>query len=706
MTKKRKAQGRGTQKIAAAAAAADRRAAANARLVAAADSRAARSRRDSDGSDDEMQDARSEAELSDSDERMEDVPPEIAPAAAAGGAPTRQSARLAARAPRSFAEPPRGRAAAAPRQPRAGPADADAGGGADDAAEPGAEAIGASPSFAEAGGFSEATLVAAGAVAARFAAACQLLITGMVACGWCGRVALGGRHSRMHSHFRPLAAATVPPAVLANPLLVHLAPVKETGGDGSEDSSGDDSEQDGGGDGDGPSTSAGGELYWACGACRASAKRRAEQAAWWQAPVFSVPADDAVEGAAAAMEEQLVAWRLLLGAVMRLPPGGIMLMGVLQCGVRYAQRICGYVHAALASPAEVLSGPLICWDPDAATPDAFDAAAGDLALLSEHLTKTHPLAQRNLLMLERLPGMQEAAAAAGVDAADVAAAVPVLPGSVLGAGLEEQRARDPRETAGAGGGGGVGMSVALDAGADEHPTPAKRGLLFRLGTVVSRASGAGGAAATILGDMHGVSQGPGLSVDNALFPLLHPEGRGALRPGDSSSNTLAQRVDQLFSLFTLVPEYLLVMFQARPSPRRPAAPGAPPARARASLPAATCSCPLCLPRDRPAPPPFAPRTAAPAGRPDGQAHQRRLRAGAVHLPRARAQEGAREVAGRAAARRGPPRRARLRRRLARLPPRRATRPAGRRQPLRPAVAVPHAHRRRGVRHAVARGRQL
>jgi hypothetical protein len=50
-------------------------------------------------------------------------------------------------------------------------------------------------------------------------------------------------------------------------------------------------------------------------------------------------------------------------------------------------------------------------------------------------------------------------------------------------------------------------------------------------------------------------------LDNALFPFLHPGGVGAFKTGDSLSTLLRQRMQQLFSPFTMVKEYLLVMFQ-------------------------------------------------------------------------------------------------------------------------------------------------
>jgi hypothetical protein len=52
----------------------------------------------------------------------------------------------------------------------------------------------------------------------------------MHACGWCGRVALGGAHSQLRRHMRPLLctdAAGAPPGALANPLVMPLMRASE-----------------------------------------------------------------------------------------------------------------------------------------------------------------------------------------------------------------------------------------------------------------------------------------------------------------------------------------------------------------------------------------------------------------------------------------------------------------------------------------------
>jgi hypothetical protein len=90
-------------------------------------------------------------------------------------------------------------------------------------------------------------------------------------------------------------------------------------------------------------------------------------------------------------------------------------------------------------------------------------------------------------------------------------------------------------------------------GADHRP-----GIMFSLGDVQQRDSSVPQA---VSGTASGYSNRLKLSLDNALFPFLHPGGVGAFKTGDSLSTLLRQRMQQLFSPFTMVKEYLLVMFQ-------------------------------------------------------------------------------------------------------------------------------------------------
>jgi hypothetical protein len=87
--------------------------------------------------------------------------------------------------------------------------------------------------------------------------------------------------------------------------------------------------------------------------------------------------------------------------------------------------------------------------------------------------------------------------------------------------------------------------------------------MYSLGTVQPRIS-SGADPVQVTGAPTGHSRRHGLSLDNALFPFLHPGGCGAYDPADSLSTLLKQRIQQLFSPFTLCKEYLLVMFRVNP----------------------------------------------------------------------------------------------------------------------------------------------
>ncbi|KAF6253559.1 hypothetical protein COO60DRAFT_404906 [Scenedesmus sp. NREL 46B-D3] len=82
---------------------------------------------------------------------------------------------------------------------------------------------GASHSFAEAGGHDDEALTFAADHLACWDGAAARLLDDMHGCGWCGRVALGGPHSQIRRTMVARASGDMPPAVLANPMLIDLA---------------------------------------------------------------------------------------------------------------------------------------------------------------------------------------------------------------------------------------------------------------------------------------------------------------------------------------------------------------------------------------------------------------------------------------------------------------------------------------------------
>jgi hypothetical protein len=82
---------------------------------------------------------------------------------------------------------------------------------------------GASSSFAAAGGHTDDMLAFAAAHLEQWTAATDKLVSDIHGCSWCGRVALGGAHSQIRGNMKPRTHPGLPPAVVANPMLLRLA---------------------------------------------------------------------------------------------------------------------------------------------------------------------------------------------------------------------------------------------------------------------------------------------------------------------------------------------------------------------------------------------------------------------------------------------------------------------------------------------------
>jgi hypothetical protein len=166
---------------------------------------------------------------------------------------------------------------------------------------------------------------------ASFDAACKAFISDMCACGWCGRVALGGPHCALRGHMCKRQSSTQPPGLLASPLLGELV-----------------------------QPPSGGDWYWCCHACNTGPrgnKRREQQAQHLQAPV--------VEEISKATQPALDMYLKMLGMLLALPPGAGLQLAVLRASVQFTQHMRSYVHAL--QPDEqpsLLSVPLINWAPE------------------------------------------------------------------------------------------------------------------------------------------------------------------------------------------------------------------------------------------------------------------------------------------------------------------------------------------------------
>ncbi len=458
-------------------------------------------------------------------------------------------------------------------------------------------------SFAAAGGWSSQLLAFAQQHCESFDRASAAFVENMAACGWCGRCALGGPHCAMRSHMRPRHSDGVPPAVLANPLLLGLDLVRAPGA---------------------------GDMYWACQSCRRNdaggAKRREKQEEWLQASVIGDSSN--AEDIQAAMKE----WTSMLGLVMSMPAGTSLQLSVLKCAVRFAQDIRAYVHSMQPTQAQhLVSGPLVSWGDMSQVCSALGSASrnawqmpsspfcgrttpavqmteASCVQLTEHfealvdyLRRTNPIVQRFATLYEQnfkgagspaAPAADTAATGAAAAAAAAAAAVPIVPSTALGPSVAATQvcaagdawactplrcpeppstrrrnepnnvaslqARDPRATA-PDEGGNCDLTGTM---AFEDNTAAGQRLrhtMFACGQVLDRTGD--GAPEAVMSDAAGCAAEHNLTFDAAMFPFLHPGGKGAFRSGESLSDLLQQRMQQLFSPFCLQKEYVLLMYQ-------------------------------------------------------------------------------------------------------------------------------------------------
>ena len=128
------------------------------------------------------------------------------------------------------------------------------------------------------------------------------------------------------------------------------------------------------------------------------------------------------------------------------------------------------------------------------------------------------------------------------------------------------QARDPRATAPETG-GNCSLTATMTCAEQQENNKLKVDMLFCCGNVVRRDNG---AEEEVISDAFGAAQTHQLAFDAAMFPMLHPRGLGGYQRGDSLCTMLQQRMQQLFSPFTLQKEYVLVMSQvSRISKRQP-----------------------------------------------------------------------------------------------------------------------------------------
>lgn len=136
--------------------------------------------------------------------------------------------------------------------------------------------------------------------------------------------------------------------------------------------------------------------WWCCSSCSRAEGRRKQQEDKWQAPVVPPDAQDPAA--------EITEWQSMLGLLLSLPPGGCLQLAVLRAGVRYTQRIQGYLHALSAADKDqppLLQGPLVCWDEAALADASVDELEVAFNSLVDYLRSRNPLVQQYLTMAER-----------------------------------------------------------------------------------------------------------------------------------------------------------------------------------------------------------------------------------------------------------------------------------------------------------------
>ena len=139
------------------------------------------------------------------------------------------------------------------------------------------------------------------------------------------------------------------------------------------------------------------QLWWRCHSCAKSNDRRLQQANLWQAPV--VPPDLQDEDT----DNEVAERHAMLVHLLSLPPGGCLQLAVLRCGVRYTQRVLGYLHSLSAADRQrppLLQGPLVAWDEAANSGATMHDLFEKFQLLINYQCQRYELVKRYLTMAE------------------------------------------------------------------------------------------------------------------------------------------------------------------------------------------------------------------------------------------------------------------------------------------------------------------
>ena len=231
--------------------------------------------------------------------------------------------------------------------------------------------------------------------------------------------------------------------------------------------------------------------------------------------------------------------------MLTLPPGAILYLSILQCGLRLCQRYNSYVHAETPQQLSLLRGPLIAWSDNTDDVDDCDTALTDILTRN---VNSNPILKEYSTILERSSGEHLHNPA-----------VSVLPPDTIPTEAQTAQARHPTATQEAMAAANP-LCTAIDLDAQQPAHERQQHTAYLAGETMRR-----GAAQKrpLHAQPDGTTSNPMLTVESALFPVLFPKGKHFFTGEGRTtlSSYLEQRMMALFSPWTLIKEYPLLMYQ-------------------------------------------------------------------------------------------------------------------------------------------------
>jgi hypothetical protein len=233
--------------------------------------------------------------------------------------------------------------------------------------------------------------------------------------------------------------------------------------------------------------------------------------------------------------------------MLSLPPGAILFLAILQCGLRLCHRYSHYIHAESPQQLSIIKGPLVEWDDGKHSADPTECGNTLTSILARQ-ADTNPLLKEYKTVLEISTGQKLHTPA-----------VPILPQDTIPDVVQSAQARHPTATLDA-------MAVAnplctiIDLDAQQPHHERQQRTTYLAGETERR----GAAHRRLLqAQPDGTTAVPSLTIESALFPILFPQGKHFFsgKGGVKLGSYLEQQMMAMFSPWTLIKEYPLLMYQ-------------------------------------------------------------------------------------------------------------------------------------------------